>query len=915
MAREADGSWRIIAGLWAVLVFIPLLLGGWILHGVLGQVAAATCQAIARDLERAARRLLHRSHPSHAAVRELQTAMAEAGATGSGPVRLPPPADPRASQAVIHRLQEFFATGRPLDTTALLRVRHRLGWAFNPMVTREHPWIPEEIRWNGRPAWLVWAPGPGRTTASLVIAQPPPVADLLRAACQTSFEQGRWEWLVIDRASRRWWGSRALAADLRPLLAGSRQRPRGWLPTPHALTLLESVDRTTRLALRAALPWPVRAETHAWLWFGLAMAGVAATLVFPRLCRRYLTWSLRWKLLGLLAYLILVPLAGGLLLGCSFLDARRLSLEQQGLDDALAELERYDASFLQYLRTLEIRLDRFHAAVATGRAGPATLTAPLAALIRAVGPDRLVLLDRGARLLFDHCSTFRYEALMNEVGTAILQQHLEPYPPDQDRPAIAPRFKLIHDTLMNSAWGSHYQVEGALQRFTHGGQTFYTYWRRFPRRHPSLGLLAADFFHDPTVRAFFARHRPGGTAGRLLVWHRRSRTWYPARPAGLDDLEALVEAADRRGEAVRGEVDQPDGPTLAIALPGHRLRGCVLVSLLAPERQPRPLAGRRQLLGVGAGLALAVALACWLLLAQGILDPIREILAGIARLRRLDTAHPIPVMGDDELATLARGINRMMTISDELDLARVVQRAFVPAHLPPLSRVRAAFWESSRLGVGGCFFDWYPGPDGTWVFLLGTAPGQGIRAALLLAMVKALAFLHFREGRPPGEFLRRAREALPALGLTQACCSLALVHLDERGPSVTVMAAGAPFALWRRGAQDEACFVGQPTSPLGAATAVDPEPIRLELAAGGGLLLFTHGLVNAPDPEGKPWGHDALRALFSRPIVPQTGELAGSGTTDDPLRPLREAFQRHVRGGEQGKEGMFLLERVEGPPA
>jgi serine phosphatase RsbU (regulator of sigma subunit) len=239
----------------------------------------------------------------------------------------------------------------------------------------------------------------------------------------------------------------------------------------------------------------------------------------------------------------------------------------------------------------------------------------------------------------------------------------------------------------------------------------------------------------------------------------------------------------------------------------------------------------------------------------------------------------------------------MMTLTDELDLARVVQRCFIPDRLPDLGRFRLQSWESRRLGVGGAFFDWYRCGEGTWVILLGAAVGQGIRAALIMAMIKAQAFTHFRKQRPAADFLRRVREALPALGLFQACMNLSLLVFEEGTARVDLLAAGNPYGLWKSAVGDGGRFLGSPSAPLGAPSPTGNSASTICLGPGDALLLFTHGVVNTPGPAGTVLGYEALREAFVAP--PWNGR--------DPLAAVRSAFQCHVQGGEQGKEALLCL--------
>ncbi|NLI76060.1 MAG: SpoIIE family protein phosphatase [Candidatus Riflebacteria bacterium] len=891
-----------VTGLWAVLVLVPFLLTAWLAEGLQRQYRASAVRQTGRRLERAARRLFHESHPRFLAARRLDAPT---------PGELPPHPAPQDIGEVLALLRDLLRTGRLPDQISLLRLKHRLGWTFDLFSLRGRPGIATEILWDGRPGWLAWKPdGPGGNVRTEVVL-PPPRALSLRDRCQEAAARAGVAWAVTDRASRRWWRSPTFADPVPGLLRAIGPRDRGTLVHGGRLVWFDRVGREGRFLVSTPLPVLARPDLAGWLPLAGGAALLLVSLVFPTFCRRFLAWSLRWKLLALAAYLVSVPLALALLLGLGFLNGRRETLEGQRLTASLSDLQLFDAEFLRFLQTVEVRLHRLHGQVARSAPDPAALARLAEPMFRGLVTDRLLLLASDGQVLLDRCSDHRTDSLLNEVGTGFLRQELERQRPIGPPPETSQRFRLFHESIRNSTWGSHYHVQGVLQKFLFGTRIFYTFWRLFARGHPTLGIMAADLFHQDTSRAFLARGRGVARTGacRLFTWHGESGTWFPTPPPGRPDLEALVEASRRSGEPETGEVETRAGRTLALAVPAHHLLGCVLVGVLPAGEEERVLAERRGLLLTGTGLTLALALACWVLLTQGLLLPVREILAGIARLRRLETHPPIPVLGDDELARLAKGINRMMDITDELDLARVVQRAFVPEAPPPLQRWRIAFWESRRLGVEGAFFDWYPCPDGQWAVLLGTATGSGVRSALIMAMVKAQAFLHFRGNRPPEGFLDRVREALPDLGVTRACMALSLLVIDEAGARLAFVGAGSPFALVRSappgpGAPVAVDFVGSPSPPLGARAAGSFPAVSVPLGPGKALLLFTTGVAHAAGPDGQPLGFEALREAFA----------AADPRAADPLRPLRERLQQHVQGGGRGKEA-FLLVWDPGPPA
>ena len=75
----------------------------------------------------------------------------------------------------------------------------------------------------------------------------------------------------------------------------------------------------------------------------------------------------------------------------------------------------------------------------------------------------------------------------------------------------------------------------------------------------------------------------------------------------------------------------------------------------------------------------------------------------------------------------------------ELEAAREMQLAMLPARLPDHPSMDICFSMTTATEVGGDYYDWTEGPDGTLTFVIADAAGHGAQAGVLVAAIAKVA--------------------------------------------------------------------------------------------------------------------------------------------------------------------------------
>jgi serine phosphatase RsbU (regulator of sigma subunit) len=242
---------------------------------------------------------------------------------------------------------------------------------------------------------------------------------------------------------------------------------------------------------------------------------------------------------------------------------------------------------------------------------------------------------------------------------------------------------------------------------------------------------------------------------------------------------------------------------------------------------------------------------------------------------------------------------RRERIEQQLNVARLVQRQFLPKSLPELPGWQMAAFYRPALIVGGDFYDFIPLPGGQVMVVIGDVTDKGVPAALVMASTHSL----LRAAAPrlvhPGAVLEKLNELLcqntPA-HMFVTCFALVLngasgrVTFANAGHDVPyVRTAGGVAELHARG------------MPLGLMPSMTYEEKTFVFQPRDRVLLHSDGLSEAHGTGREMFGFHRVAALAGR-------ETSCQGLLDLCLREL-EAFTGP--GHEQEDDITLLaLERV-----
>jgi sigma-B regulation protein RsbU (phosphoserine phosphatase) len=238
--------------------------------------------------------------------------------------------------------------------------------------------------------------------------------------------------------------------------------------------------------------------------------------------------------------------------------------------------------------------------------------------------------------------------------------------------------------------------------------------------------------------------------------------------------------------------------------------------------------------------------------------------------RRLDHPPPPPLL--DHLAFAAYLLSfayvavqiayanehRLLSIENELALARRLQFSILPTTIPEVQNVRIAVAYQPMTAVAGDFYEFVPVGRKQVGFLVADVTGHGVPAALIASMIKVAMESVVPCAHDPREVLRGLNRILLRQSLDQFV-SAAYLWLDTENRKALYSAAGHPPLLrWREGKLERI----ESNGPLFGVTPDPDYPVRdLSIYSGDRFLLYTDGVIEPENASGDSFGDCKLEEV------------------------------------------------------
>ena len=227
-------------------------------------------------------------------------------------------------------------------------------------------------------------------------------------------------------------------------------------------------------------------------------------------------------------------------------------------------------------------------------------------------------------------------------------------------------------------------------------------------------------------------------------------------------------------------------------------------------------------------------------------------------------------------------------IDRELQLARQIQKTFLPENLPKLPGYDlAAEWQTARQ-VGGDFYDVFELSPGKFGFVIADVSDKGLPASLYMTVSRTLIRARALELESPARTLEKVNHILQLDSSDGFFVTVfyAIVELESGKVTYCVAGHNPPWQL--RPEQGELQMLRKGGIALGMIDPINLRDQELVLAPGDGLVLYTDGITETFSPEGEMFGDIRLQARIES-LLGETasGIIEGIGLSLDGFRAGR----------------------------
>ena len=247
-------------------------------------------------------------------------------------------------------------------------------------------------------------------------------------------------------------------------------------------------------------------------------------------------------------------------------------------------------------------------------------------------------------------------------------------------------------------------------------------------------------------------------------------------------------------------------------------------------------------------------------------------------------------------AQLAETENARKT--EELEEARQLQLSMLPKELPQLPNLDIAVYMKTATEVGGDYYDFHIGLDGTLTVVLGDATGHGMKAGTMVTTTKSL----FNVLAPNPNIIETFHEMTRCLKLMHMeKLSMCMTMLKIIGNKIQMSAAGMPpVFIYKRESQtiEEHVIKGM---PLGSFSDFPYSVVESSINSGDTILLMSDGFPELQNDEKEMYGYKRARNYFE--------EIAGQ-SPEEIISKLKTAGSNWVKDTDPDDDVTFVVIKV-----
>jgi sigma-B regulation protein RsbU (phosphoserine phosphatase) len=142
--------------------------------------------------------------------------------------------------------------------------------------------------------------------------------------------------------------------------------------------------------------------------------------------------------------------------------------------------------------------------------------------------------------------------------------------------------------------------------------------------------------------------------------------------------------------------------------------------------------------------------------------------------------------------------------------------------------------------------------------------GHGVSAALNTVRLHSFVHGKLQGTDDPARLLRKLNKRLHAVLPAGQFATMFCAKIDFHTQTLEYASAGGTPKLFRKSSDDAFEVISQPSLPLGIVSDVAYESQTVAFCPGGGLVLYSDGLIETPKPPGSLCTTDSVREHLNK---------------------------------------------------
>jgi sigma-B regulation protein RsbU (phosphoserine phosphatase) len=255
----------------------------------------------------------------------------------------------------------------------------------------------------------------------------------------------------------------------------------------------------------------------------------------------------------------------------------------------------------------------------------------------------------------------------------------------------------------------------------------------------------------------------------------------------------------------------------------------------------------------------------------------------------------------NNLATFKKALksrDELMAVRKELEEARVLQLSMLPNATPLINELEFAVFMNTASEVGGDYYDFSFKEDGSLNIAVGDATGHGMRAGIMVAIMKAL-FISDSAELDLIDFFSNSNKTIKALNLGRMM--MAFTVLNIKNNTVHFINAGMPpIFIYKKSTNTVTEFETQGL-PLGAISESSFAINKFDVDCGDAILILSDGLPELKNEKNEQYDYSRVKVEFNSIAEKKPNEI---------VEHLKNSASLWTNGVEPDDDVTFVVIKV-----